>query len=1817
MTIARDQLSNLTASSPVAGTTFTITFPTNPAAGSSVIVALGINFNAAGSITSVVDNGTTPSTFTQDVTKTGTANHISYIYRADNITLPSSGGYVITVTVTVTGVSASAGAQSYTGKAAGGPVSTNTGTATSGTITTNNGTPTVGGSLFVGTFQNNSSNTADNVTVTNANFTARLSESNGSTAQVYGFADQIKVANTADACTWSVATATDTYSSAIAVYSPAATGPAAPFTPPRGVVRGQDAATKSRLSVLRPPPANPPAAPFQIPRKPVRGQPKTDSARNADSQRFPKAFVPPPTPSPFTPPRRPVRGQPKTDSARQNSSLGIPKPVVVPHAAAPFTPPRGVVRGQPHGPKGRNTSARAQVAVAPPPVVSAAGLVAAPIYDDFLITALNPQWSSFGTVTPGSGQLQLLATTSYSGITSVQQYDWTNTYALCKLAPYTGASSAQAFITLSASSNFNQVDFGYSQGNLIVQTWLGGVQSVPFTVAYNGTSHAWLRMRIDLQFIYFDTSPDGQVWTNRFQLDYVASHLVVWRMNLALAAGHFAAGTDGTAVFQHVNTDASIAGPVTVQAVSSNSVFTQVASVPAVGPRSVSPVNSQGNMLLVFATWNNQAVQFGVPMPAAAVGDDQGNWWRYIGDSGQLASGGRTGVWLCSNALAVENWLSFCPQGYCGSFAFQVVELTGLPASYYPNLDFHVAYGAGAASVSNPSISGTTVNPSYVFVALGGQYTSGTVSGPTGSAWTSIGTVHSSGNDLTGDATCRLDTWWGTFAANTPLTAGWTVGGTFVGAASAVMVGVTVNSSLPPQSRPTFPRVVVEGGFGTLPGDPTLAVLDDQWTDLSQFCIGKQGETAISAQRGQQYELATPESGQLMIACNNQAGDFNPQWAGSQLYSNAINSDMSMQIVGTANWAQHGGTGTFFMSEDFTFVSSSVPGSYANESLKYLPSSTSTLSYEFTDDTGADLVLNPNYQYTMSVWIYSPGGWAGGVKWSFITRNSAGSLIWNSETLGTVPAGQWVQLTATANPGAVEAGTVVLGYLDFNGSPTPANPFYLAEVAIVAGTSPVQTGLVRLNVPVRASAFWDGRRYPIGFGYVERWPQDWPDWPQWGWSKLIATDVVGVANSVNLPSAVQGEILVDQPYACFPFNEQYAASSGSGTSGGAVQKAQLLGVDGMFAVNTSPVNQRPAIYVDGFSTPCATGQSIGLLGDSGTGMGNATDSAPNGTFQNGPGAIYGPDFGIPVTNVGSGNWFTVDFWINQTDLSSPVPTTVSTRLLDIVCQQNLTEFSIGNGVLATVGVQYVALNSTAELFIETNSTALTLIPFGEMHVNSVVIDGATFQVPSNLVTVASNGSQIGIYLNGQFLGLWSYANPLSAPVAFAFGQSCYTTSQLLGTVTYSMSYASYYPLTMPLWRIQAHAQAGLSGFALDGLTDRALRYVAWAKLNLGLIGAQDTASSLGPAYSTAGSSLANALNADCTSFGGRWQGNANGNLVLQSRQSQYNLTTSTVFGDTPAGILNSNPGFNRNLSGWTASGCAANLVNIGGIQSVQLTFSGGTNPTFIGDFVPVTAGTWYEMETWVRSPEGWGGGVSVTVSWYSGSTLLSTSALTAYPETATWVPAVLTAQAPPSATQAKFGIQVNGTPPVGPSILVRQAPVRLAFDDITYEPDQAFDYDNTYVVNDIQAQMTEGPVTTSAPEIQDQTAIKKYFRRGPQSVQMSGTTAGSAYDLANWRMQNYKDPSMRVRQIEARPSSAPATFTRIFQNDVSDLAVMRRGPLNPTLYDMPVINQRVEHTIGAGTWSVSYQLSPYTAQGSALQADAPGFNVIANNNLAW
>ena len=198
------------------GTTATATFATNPAAGNTILAFV----QTGGSITSVVDNGSSPATFTRDVFSAGGKG--AYIYRANNITLPASGSYNVTVTITSAGTIQVA-ALEFAGVAAGPPSATNTGSGT-GTSVTTNSVSSGGDAVFFGGFSDNSGLNPQSVTFNSAGagFTQDFVNTNGSSYWPAAEASATVSGPATNSLSWTTGSSS-AWGAAIAVY-PAATG---------------------------------------------------------------------------------------------------------------------------------------------------------------------------------------------------------------------------------------------------------------------------------------------------------------------------------------------------------------------------------------------------------------------------------------------------------------------------------------------------------------------------------------------------------------------------------------------------------------------------------------------------------------------------------------------------------------------------------------------------------------------------------------------------------------------------------------------------------------------------------------------------------------------------------------------------------------------------------------------------------------------------------------------------------------------------------------------------------------------------------------------------------------------------------------------------------------------------------------------------------------------------------------------------------------------------------------------------------------------------------------------------------------------------------------------------------------------------------------------------------------------------------------------------------------------------------------------------------------------------------------------------------
>ena len=223
MTVTRGQKSSLGQVTGGSGTSFTVSWPTNPAAGSSVLLWV-----QSGSPplqpTSVVDNGTTPITYTLDASNgTGSSSGLGiYLYRANGITLPSSGAYAVTVTVS-SARTLQGGGMEYLGMKSGAPDATNTNQSTGSTsVSTGSAAPAAAGGVVFGAFADFTGLNPETITFTGSSpQVEEWRNTNGSTWSACAAADALT--GSAQNFTWTLGDSV-AWQAAVAAYSPAGSG---------------------------------------------------------------------------------------------------------------------------------------------------------------------------------------------------------------------------------------------------------------------------------------------------------------------------------------------------------------------------------------------------------------------------------------------------------------------------------------------------------------------------------------------------------------------------------------------------------------------------------------------------------------------------------------------------------------------------------------------------------------------------------------------------------------------------------------------------------------------------------------------------------------------------------------------------------------------------------------------------------------------------------------------------------------------------------------------------------------------------------------------------------------------------------------------------------------------------------------------------------------------------------------------------------------------------------------------------------------------------------------------------------------------------------------------------------------------------------------------------------------------------------------------------------------------------------------------------------------------------------------------------------
>jgi hypothetical protein len=887
-----------------------------------------------------------------------------------------------------------------------------------------------------------------------------------------------------------------------------------------------------------------------------------------------------------------------------------------------------------------------------------------------------------------------------------------------------------------------------------------------------------------------------------------------------------------------------------------------------IGTFPLTAVNTAGNTLIVVIGWNSLAHDLAGAYrpdgsnPVASVADSAHNWWVHLGTA-PAAGGMRVSVWMAANAQPVS-WVSVGLSGFTTTALAHVAEVSGLPQ--YPVLDV-------AASAFTASGTSVAVNPTFaasdMAIAAMACTKAPTVTDP--GLWTTIADSNVAdyfGGDL---ASTQLRSLWATESPGA-VTATWTASATT--SLAGIVVGIKLASSPPVLKNPAWPALKVEAAFGYQPGDITAV---PAWTDITPRTIGPSGGTSIAASRGRSYELTTTEAGTLNVLLNNQDGAFGTASSGSPYYSNALNANMSFE-AGVSPWGS---------SNNAVLASSAAFAYTGTRSVQVTPDGV-------TANPGAmseQVPVTAGQPYTASAWFYIPAGWASGGDVVINWFNSSHTYLSTSAPApaASFPAGQWTQFVfaaAVAPAGAAYASIIP----QLGATPPAATVFYVDEAALVAGSTPVATGLVKLGVPVRASAYWQGRTYPIGYGYVQKWPQTWPDLPQWGFSPMEAADGISVLANTVMPSALAGEYLIDQPYLYLPCGESY-------TSGDPATGKPLS--------NAARTNSKGAVCIDGFSRVAAnqislsTGQALGLLGDAGTGIGTSAITGGTQHYQ-APGARY-LDSGM--LQPGRTGGLMIEFWAYVgNDINTG--TKAICELLRIEGRYGNYNASVNYPSAMRLVVQANGPTGNIDMIVSgvNGASTVTATLTGDLPTPGTPPTALQFTV---LIEFSSpSAGTATIYTNpfgtsGASVALTA-AHNLSDWYALYLGPAHSPSGDLIYGYSYAIGHVAVFPAVLGATRRYAHYYAaGLGAYATTAST-RMGELLTWGGFSVRRAASPDSPSpQLGAADQIAGQSLAQAMGAVAVADGGMFFADAAGTVTYYSRQWLYDRPAKYVFGDRP------------------------------------------------------------------------------------------------------------------------------------------------------------------------------------------------------------------------------------------------------------------------------------------------------------------------------
>ena len=195
-------------------------------------------------------------------------------------------------------------------------------------------------------------------------------------------------------------------------------------------------------------------------------------------------------------------------------------------------------------------------AVAGQGTLAAAGTVIKPPFtalsDDFTTLDTTTKWTASGGVVLDTGRVKLPVLTGYPAtLQTKRRYDLTASSIYGQVTmPAVGAGSRGVSLTLRLDAS-NRLMFISSGGSLLAREVVAGTP----TTEVLGVSDTWWRIRESEGNVLWDTSPDGNTWTNRWSQPVA---FAIGALDLMVNAGYYGTETATDAYLDNVNVTPAI-----------------------------------------------------------------------------------------------------------------------------------------------------------------------------------------------------------------------------------------------------------------------------------------------------------------------------------------------------------------------------------------------------------------------------------------------------------------------------------------------------------------------------------------------------------------------------------------------------------------------------------------------------------------------------------------------------------------------------------------------------------------------------------------------------------------------------------------------------------------------------------------------------------------------------------------------------------------------------------------------------------------------------------------------------------------------------------------------------------------------------------------------------------------------------------------------------------------------------------------------------------------------------------------------------------